>query len=60
MFKYKIGNTMCYEQGCCCETDKMRYTDGKLINSQKEGYMIICLDKDGKIIENKTKIVSLN
>ena len=57
---YKIGHTMCYEQGCCCETDKMRYTDGKLINSQKEGYMIICLDKDGKIIDSKTKIVSLN
>lgn len=51
---------MCYEQGCCCETDKMRYTDGKLINSQKEGYIIICLDKDGKIIDSKTKIVSLN
>ena len=57
---YKIGSTMIYEQGCCCETDKMRYNDGQLINSQKEGYMIICLDKDGHLIEGKTKITTLN
>lgn len=57
---YKIGNTMIYEQGCCCETSKMRYNDGQLINSQKEGFMIICLDKDGHVIEEKTKIKTLN
>ena len=57
---YKIGNTMIYEQGCCCETDKMRYNDGQLVNSQKEGYMIICLDKDGALIEDKTKVITLN
>ncbi len=57
---YKIGNTMIYEQGCCCETDKMKYSDGKLVNSQKEGFIIICLDKDGNIIENKTYIKTLN
>ena len=32
---YKIGNSMIYEQGCCCETNKMRYNDGQLVNSQK-------------------------
>lgn len=57
---YKIGNSMIYEQGCCCETDKMRYNDGQLINSQKEGFMIICLDKDGNLIEDKTEIITLN
>ena len=57
---YKIGNTTIYEQGCCCDVDKMRYNEGKLINSQKEGYMIICLNKDGKIIDEKTKIIKLN
>ena len=57
---YKIGDSMIYEQGCCCETDKMRYNDGLLINSQKEGFMVICLDKDGNLIEDKTKIVTLN
>lgn len=57
---YKIGNSMIYEQGCCCETDKMKYSDGKLVNSQKEGFIIICLDNDGNIIENKTYIKTLN
>lgn len=57
---YKIGSTMIYEQGCCCETDKMRYNDGQLINSQKEGFMIICLDKEGHLIEDKTHIKTLN
>lgn len=57
---YKIGNTMIYEQGCCCETSKMRYNDGQLINSQKEGFMIICLDKDGHVIEGRTHIKTLN
>ena len=57
---YKIGNTMIYEQGCCCETDKMKYSDGLLVNSQKEGFMIICLDKDGQLLEEKTKVITLN
>ena len=57
---YKIGNSMIYEQGCCCETSKMKYNDGQLINSQKEGFMIICLDKEGHIIEDKTHIKTLN
>lgn len=57
---YKIGNSMIYEQGCCCETSKMKYNDGQLINSQKEGFMIICLNKEGHIIEEKTHIRTLN
>jgi predicted phosphodiesterase len=57
---YKIGNSMIYEQGCCCDTNKMKYNDGQLINSQKEGFMIICLDEDGHLINEKTKIITLN
>ena len=38
----------------------MRYNDGQLVNSQKEGFIFICLDKDGHIIEEKTKIITLN
>ena len=57
---YKIGDSMIYEQGCCCDTVKMKYNEGQLINSQKEGFMIICLDKDGHLIEEKTKVVTLN
>lgn len=57
---YKIGNTMIYEQGCCCETDRMKYNDGQLINSQKEGFMYIALNQNAHIIEDKTKIITLN
>lgn len=57
---YKIGNSMIYEQGCCCETSKMRYNDGQLINSQKEGFIVVRLDKDGRVLESKTKLITLN
>lgn len=57
---YKIGNTKIYEQGAACETDKMNYSDGMLINSQKQGFAYICLDKDGNNMEDKTKVISLN
>lgn len=58
--QYKIGNSMIYEQGTCCDTRKMLYNDGNLVNSQKEGFMYICLGYDGKVIDDKTKLVSLN
>lgn len=57
---YKIGNTMTYEQGACCNIDKLNYNDGMLINSQKEGFIYVCLDKDGKNMEDKTKVICLN
>lgn len=57
---YMIGNTTLYEQGAACETDKMMYGDGQLVNSQKQGFMYICQDEDGSIIPSKTKIVTLN
>lgn len=58
--EYCIGNTTIYEQGAFCDVSKMNYSDGKLVNSQKEGYMYICQDKDGNIISEKTKRVVLN
>ena len=57
---YKIGNTKIYEQGAACETSKMNYSDGMLINSQKQGFAYICLDKDGSNMEGKTKVIALN
>lgn len=57
---YKIGNTTIYEQGAACNTAKMQYGDGMLTNSQKEGYMVVCLDKDGNNLEENTKIIPLN
>ena len=34
--------------------------DGKLTKPQKEGFAIICQDKDGNLIYSKTKVISLN
>ena len=52
---YAIGNTIVYEQGCCCETKSNNYTDGKLVNSQKEGFLYLEIDNNGDIIHDKTK-----
>ena len=57
---YTIGNTTIYEQGAACETDKTNYTDGMLINSQKQGFIYLCYDKDGNCMPEKTKLVTLN
>lgn len=58
--QYKIGNSTISEQGACCETGKMEYNDGLLVNSQKQGFIYLCQDKDGNVIESETKLVSLN
>lgn len=58
--EYAIGNTTIYEQGCCCDTKGNNYSDGRLGNSQKEGFIYIAQDKNGKIIKDKTKLVCLN
>lgn len=58
--QYKIGNSNIYEQGAFCDTDKMEYNDGLLINSQKQGFIILYQNIDGNTIESKTKIITLN
>lgn len=58
--EYTIGNTVTYEQGAGCDTKKNNYSDGKLYNSQKEGFIYICQDSNGKLIKDKTKLVVLN
>lgn len=57
---YMIGDTTLYEQGAFCETDKMSYSNGQLINSQKQGYIYICIDNVGNVISQKTKLNTLN
>lgn len=57
---YKIGKTMLYEQGCCCDTKKMSYSDGLLVNEQKEGFLYLCADEDGHIVSDATELVALN
>ena len=58
--EYTIGNTIAYEQGACCETSKMQYTNGKLVPSQKEGYLYLCQDDEGNNVREHSKLVSLN
>lgn len=57
---YGQGNTMMYEQGCCCDTKKQHYADGKLTPSQKEGFIYLCEDCKGEEVRSFTKLVSLN
>jgi predicted phosphodiesterase len=56
----KIGNINLYEQGACCYVDRMSYTDGRMQQPQKEGYMFICQDEEGNLIKAKTKLIELN
>lgn len=58
--QYKIGNSNIIEQGAFCDTEKMEYNDGLLINSQKQGFVVLYQNKDGKTIESKTRLVALN
>ena len=58
--QYSIGDTTIYEQGAFCDTKKNNYSDGKLFNSQKEGFIYIAQDINGNTIDDKTKLVVLN
>jgi hypothetical protein len=56
---YIQGNIKMYEQGCCCDLNKLDYADGYLTLPAQNGFMYICQDKDGNIISSETKIVEL-
>ena len=58
--QYKIGNSNIYEQGAFCRTDEMKYNDGLLINSQKQGCILFYQDKSGMTINDKTRIINFN
>ena len=55
---YKLGDISIYEQGCLCKLDMLDYANGKLQDPQQNGYMYVCLNKDGNIIEDKTKLIT--
>lgn len=50
---YTIGNTDIFEQGCTCDVSKINYSDGRLTNSQKEGFLYLGQDKNGKVVKYK-------
>ena len=56
----KRGYVRLLEQGAFANVDKINYMDGKLTKPQKEGFAIVCQDKDGNLIDSKTKVISLN
>lgn len=56
----KKGFINLYEQGACCQTSKMNYMDGKLSDPQKEGFVFICQNENGELIDTKSKLIKLN
>ncbi len=56
----KNGFINLYEQGCCCDVSQLKYAEGRLIDPAKSGFLYMCQDKDGNIIDDKTKIIYLN
>jgi predicted phosphodiesterase len=55
-----IGAIRLYEIGACCDTEHNNYNDGRLISSQKEGFLYLVQDNDGNTIRNLTKRIVLN
>lgn len=53
------GGVYMFEQGACCHTELMNYNDGKLVYPQQKGFIYLCQDKDGNLIFDKTKLVTL-
>lgn len=56
---YVQGNIHMYEQGCCCDIEKIHYANGRLTLPQQEGFIYICQDKNGDILPDKTKLIEL-
>lgn len=56
---YVQGNIHMYEQGCMCDLSKLDYANGKLIIPSQNGFIYVCQDENGKIMENRTQLVSL-
>ena len=38
----------------------MNYVDGRLLPPQKSGFAIICQDEDGNLIQDKSKVITIN
>ncbi len=56
---YIQGGIYMYEQGCCCKTEEMNYTDGKFCLPQQKGFMYVCQKNDGALIHEKTKLIEI-
>lgn len=56
---YTQGGIQLYEQGCCCDTDRLNYNDGHMTLPVQKGYIYLCQDKNGNEIKRKTELVAL-
>lgn len=54
---YFSGNIQMYEQGCMCDLSRLDYADGKLQIPNQNGFIYVCLDENGDIINSKTELV---
>ena len=55
----KSGNIFLFEQGACCQTDKLDYVRLRMGTPQQQGFVLICQDKNGSLIFDKTKRIIL-
>lgn len=55
----KKGYVRLLEQGAFAKVDKMEYCSGRLTKPQQSGFAVICQDKDGNLIESKTRVINL-
>lgn len=56
---YIQGGIKMYEQGCTCDLTKLDYNNGKLVLPGQNGFIYICQDINGDIIDDKTRLVVL-
>jgi len=54
---YIQGNIIMYEQGCCCDLSKLDYNNGYLNIPGQNGFIYVCQDKDGNVINEKTRLI---
>lgn len=54
------GHIRLLEQGAFADVKRMDYMDGKLVQPQKSGFVIICQDDNGNLIKDKSRVVVLN
>lgn len=57
--QYVQGHINLYEQGCCCRTEELNYSDGMLSNPQQKGFILVCQDENGNIMPANTKLIQL-
>lgn len=53
----KKGYIILFEQGAFADVKKMDYVDGRLTSPQQSGFAFICQDKEGNLIQDKSKVI---